>query len=279
MVFVALAGIPLGWVGWKVDRARNQRLVVAELQKLHALFQYDYQIITKNGVQSYRNLAQPPGPEWLTAFLGKEYFVDLYSVTVGGLQVNDETLALIARLPEVEILKFTPVTGITDTGLVHLAGMHKLEVIALSSDHITGAGLVHLAKLNRLKWLDVSGWATDASLEHISTLKHLEVLHVFKESQITDRGLANVAKLTNLQSLHFGSDGKYSAILQDYMKITDEGLIHLYGLKNLESLSLNTMHVTQAGIDNLQKALPNCKIEWNPTGSIDIDAIDGVLDQ
>jgi hypothetical protein len=36
--------------------------------------------------------------------------------------------------------------------------------------------------------------------------------------------------------------------------------VHLKGLTNLQELSLYYTKVTDAGVANLQKALPNCKI-------------------
>ena len=38
------------------------------------------------------------------------------------------------------------------------------------------------------------------------------------------------------------------------------GLVHLKGLTNLQELSLYYTKVTDPGVANLQKALPNCKI-------------------
>ena len=43
-------------------------------------------------------------------------------------------------------------------------------------------------------------------------------------------------------------------------KVTDAGLVHLKGLTSLQSLSLYRSQVTDAGVAELQKALPNCKI-------------------
>ena len=38
------------------------------------------------------------------------------------------------------------------------------------------------------------------------------------------------------------------------------GLVHLKGLTNLQTLSLNCPKITDVGVAELQKALPNCKI-------------------
>ena len=39
------------------------------------------------------------------------------------------------------------------------------------------------------------------------------------------------------------------------------GLVHLKGLTRLEMLTLGGTKITDAGVTDLQKALPNCEIE------------------
>ena len=43
-------------------------------------------------------------------------------------------------------------------------------------------------------------------------------------------------------------------------QITDEGLVHLKALTRLQDLSFGRNKITDAGVADLQKALPNCKI-------------------
>ena len=43
-------------------------------------------------------------------------------------------------------------------------------------------------------------------------------------------------------------------------KITDAGLVHLKGLTGLQVLFLMNTKVTDAGVADLQKALPNCRV-------------------
>ncbi|HIF30617.1 MAG TPA: hypothetical protein EYG57_06500 [Planctomycetes bacterium] len=57
--------------------------------------------------------------------------------------------------------------------------------------------------------------------------------------------------LTNLTVLH----------LYGNKKITDAGLVHLQGLKKLMSLYLGETKVTDAGVAELKKALPGCRID------------------
>ena len=257
MLLVVVIAIPLAW---KVNRVRNQRAVVAELGKLNAQILYDYQIAQ---VESGGDMVSPPEPKWLTDLIGKEYFVEVDQVTVVGPQVNNETIALIAKLPgivRVILRSDNSATGINDSGLVSFAGMHNLEVVALYSDRITGTGLVHLAKLKRLKSLCAMGWINDSSLGHISMLGRLELLNIYGATQITDEGLAHISKLHNLRKFIIVKSGSADS---EYIQVSDEGLVHLYGLKNLDELTFSATQVTQAGIEKLHEALPNCRIEWN----------------
>lgn len=58
--------------------------------------------------------------------------------------------------------------------------------------------------------------------------------------------------LTNLVNLYLSST-----------QVSDAGLEHLKGLTNLVRLELKMTNVTATGIVDLQKALPNCKIDWD----------------
>src|SRR5262249_61491710 len=59
-------------------------------------------------------------------------------------------------------------------------------------------------------------------------------------TQVTDAGLAEVARLTDLQSLNISNT-----------KVTDKGLKHLAGLKKLQELYLYTDQVTEEGLAQL----------------------------
>ena len=45
-----------------------------------------------------------------------------------------------------------------------------------------------------------------------------------------------------------------------YTKVSDAGLVHLEGLTNLKRMDLMFTQTTDAGVKQLQQALPNCKI-------------------
>jgi len=46
-------------------------------------------------------------------------------------------------------------------------------------------------------------------------------------------------------------------------KITDAGLVHLKGLKKLRYLTLVGSNATQAGVDDLQRSLPDLEIDFS----------------
>ena len=101
-------------------------------------------------------------------------------------------------------------------------------VVDLTNTKVTDAGLkeLELAELTTLQTLSLSG------------------------PKVTDAGLKELAGLKTLQSL---------GLVQT--KVTDAGLKELAGLKSLQTLRLiATARVTDAGVAELQKALPKCKV-------------------
>jgi len=57
--------------------------------------------------------------------------------------------------------------------------------------------------------------------------------------------------------------------LHNNPQVTDAGLIPFKDCKNLTLLTLQKTKVTAAGIEELRKALPQCKIEWEDGGVIE----------
>ena len=70
--------------------------------------------------------------------------------------------------------------------------------------------------------------------------------------KVSDAGLANFKDCKNLQSI--GLRGT---------PITNKGLAPFHDCKKLTVLDLVQTKVTKAGIEELKKALPKCKIDWD----------------
>ena len=86
------------------------------------------------------------------------------------------------------------------------------------------------------------GKLTEADLEKVLWL-------YMDESQITDVGLKEVAKLQRLQELYLNNT-----------QITDAGLKEVAKLQNLDILYLKNTKITDAGAAELKKALKYCEI-------------------
>ena len=67
-----------------------------------------------------------------------------------------------------------------------------------------------------------------------------------------DAGLAHFKDCKNLTVLDL-----------DGTQVSDAGLAHFKDCKNLTHLGLQKTKVTAAKIEELKKALPKCKIEWD----------------
>jgi hypothetical protein len=85
---------------------------------------------------------------------------------------------------------------------------------------------------------------TDAGLAPLAGLKNLATLHL-ERSSVTDAGLGHIAGLANLQYLNL-----YGAA------ITDEGLKHLAGLKHLQRLYLWQTKVSYEAAMSMEKDTP-----------------------
>jgi hypothetical protein len=124
-------------------------------------------------------------------------------------------------------------------------------LLNLKGPYITDASLAKIKTLNSLRVLDI--WdapITNAGLAQLSEMTQLLALGI-RDTQVTDDGLKHLSKLTSLKELNLTLTG-----------VTDAGMKHLTGLKSLHALGLDDTAVTGTGINELQVALPLCKIGW-----------------
>jgi hypothetical protein len=130
---------------------------------------------------------------------------------------------------------------LTDELAVHLAGLHQLSVLDLSSRPITDAALQHVAGCTILQELYLDGTQiTDDGLKHVGRLTNLEVL-ALHNTKTTSAGLAHLVGLKQLRVLNLTN-----------CAITDDGLKHLGKLLALDTLALPNTKVTGAGLAHLE---------------------------
>jgi Leucine-rich repeat (LRR) protein len=170
----------------------------------------------------------------------------LQTLRLVGTPITGAGLNELARLKNLQSLDLNS-TPVTDAGLKELASLKSLRTLDLSDTRATDAGLKQLTALQNLRTLRLGGTkVTGAGLKELAALEHLQTLDVVTE--LTDADLKGLAALKGLQSISLGGD------------VTDAGLRQLTSLKELRLLRLYGTLVTESGVNEIRRALPQCWI-------------------
>lgn len=218
-------------------------------------------------------------------------YTTIKDLTISGKTITDETIALLTGLTELERLSSDGIQ-LTDEGYKHFTAFQKLKSLsffhpAFRSEKFTGTGLAHLKSLPKLERLTFAGsTAGDAALEAIGQLTQLKEFRTWHTAQ-TQVGNAHLVKLTNLTGLRMGqrlpSWGKDSPISFDEstmgtlaqiksleaLELTEARLSakiipHLKALPKLTKLKIETVDISEADVEAIKAALPNCKVDFKP---------------
>lgn len=174
----------------------------------------------------------------------------------GALNVDDDSLVLVAKLSLLTSLQLNRCTKLTDKGIMHLQPLTQLQVLNLShcfnlTDkslevvgsvtslnqlymqqclNVTDNGLTHLSNLVQLRLLDVSYCEklTGAGFEVCQGHRHFATLNVSCCSQLCDTGLSSIGRLSSLTKLD----------ICHCPLVSDTGLAHLSGLTILTALDM-----------------------------------------
>lgn len=206
-------------IGWKMNQVRNLRRAVAEAQRLGATISYFHEL------DATTSPAEPPGPKWLRRIFGDDFFEEVDQIQIYNDQANDDTLALIAKLPRIRSL-IVRSNAFTDKGLASLAGASELETLELTSANVTASGYANLKGLRKLMSISFR-----------------------KNPTVEDSWLTEIAKLTQVHYLYLTCP-----------QFTDAGLVHLQTASGLRELDLRGSGVTKEGVELLKTFLPKCKI-------------------
>jgi hypothetical protein len=194
------------------------------------------------------------------------------------LTVSDTDLENLAKtITNVTKLDIQSCDNFTDAGLKYIADMKNLRLIWIhGNNNITDAGLKSLKDLTHLENLHL-GYCekiSDECLQYMRDLTALTSLNLCGNKNITGSGLQYLINLTKLTAIEL----HYCSITDDNLKnisslkqlvdvnlekcpITDIGLEHLKSLTGLKYLKLEKCpNITESGREQLQEALPNCKI-------------------
>ena len=131
----------------KVQQAERQREAVEAIRELGGNVRYDYQFDKAGSLMLEQ---EPPGPAWLRALVGDDFFADVLHVSFfmapKAAEVNDVVFEHVKPLRRLEWLRLRG-TQITDPGLLELNRLTELVYLDLSGTHVTDAGLNHLRGL------------------------------------------------------------------------------------------------------------------------------------
>ena len=253
MLLVVVAALPCGWIKWKMVRKERERAAVAEISEKFYVY-YDWQFLHK---------ANPPGPAWLRKLLGDDFFSSVEAVQMK-YNVTDEWLGRLEPFADLKSFSLDTATDITDQGLLCIRKFKRLHSLSLYRTGVTDATLEYIRGLTELRHLVLANTkVTDAGLSHVKDLKKLEDLNLWG-TLVTDAGLVYVKGLSELRSLNICYQ----------TGVTDASLRHLKGLSKMTYFNAIDTGMTESGIAELQKALPNCKIYWGQSGK---EATDDLL--
>jgi len=193
LIAVLVLSLPLGWIGWELEKTRREHVVVDRIEEL-------------GGVVEYHESKSPP---WIARRFRRTQEVRLTVFPPAFLQndqspfvsrVNDNTLDLLKALKTTEELIIVG-ANITDCGMEHVAELTSLDSLVLVGTKITDKGLIHIAPLTRITKLTLShSQTTDAGLVHLAAITSLEELHL-DNTDVTDAGLMHLRELANLERL------------------------------------------------------------------------------
>ena len=133
----------------------------------------------------------------------------LEKLGLGGPGIGDEDLACLATLTNLEWFQMNFLhDNITNIGLSHLAGLTRMERLAVCGQGITDKGLTHLQDMSRLNYLVVNGQITDAGLIHLENLQQLRLLRLLTDDTFSDDALDRLeAQLPYLHTLQVNDPG------------------------------------------------------------------------
>jgi Leucine-rich repeat (LRR) protein len=216
------------------------------------------------------------------------------------LNVADEDLRSLENHPSIILLSLSSCSRIGDRGISHIRNLKGLTVLHLSDTRISDESLDIIGHFRRLRVLDVSGTRVsrrgvaqltalhelcqlglsdnrnidDDALKHVVQLPGLTHL-LIGETSVTDEGLRYIAQMRNLNHLELHRNeihGNGLANLQGvttlrYLGLTetavgDDDLDELKKLTQLTVLYINRTAVTPQGAQELQAALPDCRVAY-----------------
>lgn len=188
----------------------------------------------------------------MAKFLHHPELADCSTIAMNGQNMEDDVLAAISKLTKLTEVVFQTGPKLTGQGIGQLRELKELTGLTLlRTPGFTAEALEQLQTLPKLEVLNIDGFRfTEQHLAAITKFKLKQLLT--NEAGIDDAMLARFAEMQTIEKLGFSNSPLTDAALPELKQLKGLVILHLFGTK-----------VTAAGVADLQKALPNCKIEWD----------------
>lgn len=131
-VVLTLAGVSLMWLAYERNEARNRDAAIAAIEKLGGEVEFDD--------------ALPFRPKWLRPLLGLQSTGEVVGVAFGPNEVTDKDLKCLEGLTKLVWLTLDHNPEVTDSGMIHLAGLAKLDSLYITGTKVTSDGEQRLRK-------------------------------------------------------------------------------------------------------------------------------------
>ena len=171
-----------------------QRSSVLAIKKAGGSVTYDWEWNNSN----LSRRGRPWAPKWLVDAMGVDYFGHVTHVVLVE-RGSDSELVPIGRLSRLEELNLFG-SPVTDAGLVHLKELTRLRTLYLIRTKVTDLGLEHLRGLTSLQRLYLNNTRVSGpGFVHLERLNDLQVLNV-NETPVNDTGLKYLERATSLRA-------------------------------------------------------------------------------
>ena len=130
----------------------------------------------------------------------------LESLNIISTKFNDDWMPPLAKLTNLNVLRFTNNGKLTDVGMAQLAGLTKLENFSFVGTQMTGKAYARFEGFTKLTRVSHRGSSIDDEglrqlCDHLPNLESLSLAH----AKFTDAGAPHLAKLTKLKGLEVGA--------------------------------------------------------------------------
>ena len=272
MVVVLMVG---GTLGWQARRAAIQRRVVTQIRAIGGTIVYDYEL---DSTGNYRENPQPWAPSWLRQITGDELWQDVAGVTLYApqgktLTIDMATVEAVAALDRLALVAFSNTT-LTDEQLARALDASRPKQLILMNTSVTPAALEKIAAFREVEDLSIEFARRvpgSECLPRLAKLSRLRKLGFWKVDLAGPDALADLATMTNLESLGFDRSpqdeaglkhicklGALKLLAMPHTRLTDDGMRRLTKLKQLETLNIDGSELTDAGM-SLVANWPNLK--------------------